>query len=110
MSLDHDDLTSAQETSIAVKSIEEPSALSSVPCVDAPTNASKILFGHGHVVERCRVSGLKMRLHTPQALMEVRRSGPSRLRALKALRHGLVFPIPFFRPFAHKPPSTRHIR
>jgi hypothetical protein len=32
-----------------------------VPCVDAPTNASKILFGHGHVVELCRVSGLKMR-------------------------------------------------
>ena len=33
-----------------------------VPCVDAPTNARKILFSHEHVVERCRVSGLKMRL------------------------------------------------
>jgi len=75
-----------------------------------PHGCKRNLFGHEHVVERCRVSGLKMRLHTPQALMEVRRSGPSRLRALKALRHGLVFPIPFFRPFAHKPPSTRHIR
>ena len=30
--------------------------------VSSPANASEILFGHGHVVERCRVSGLKMRL------------------------------------------------
>ncbi|MBB4201173.1 hypothetical protein GGD83_005011 [Rhodoblastus sphagnicola] len=65
------------------------------PCVDAPTNASEILFGHGHVVERCRVSGLKMRLsHAPDPYGSARIGSITLTRARGAsVRTGFPDPV-----------------
>ncbi len=60
-------------------------------CVDAPLDASGILGTVGHVIRCGRVSGLEdTACHAPRAFMEICRSGPVRLPALKGAPSGML--------------------
>jgi hypothetical protein len=60
-------------------------------CVDAPLDASGILGTFEHVIRCGRVSGLEdAACHAPRAFMEICRSGPVRLPALKGAPSGML--------------------